>query len=253
MSSDRERERFIAAFLAVEAPSDAHVERQWSRFRQRERRRWRQRSGAVLGVAVAAAMALAWVAWPTPVPSPSPVVVSVAEERVAEEDVVQAPIPEKTPPVSSVVTRERGHAFVADEEASASATSAEAENPTSRRPRRTARQGVKVASSAEREAIHAERERHTAKTLADENDLYRRVRRALAQGNPKRALALIEEHAATFPAGVFAREREVARVQALCALGRVMQARRAVAEAGEGTPTLDAAWRRACKSESSGL
>jgi hypothetical protein len=48
---------------------------------------------------------------------------------------------------------------------------------------------------------------------------------ALAGGQPTRALALLEEHARRFPAGVLLEERLAARVAALCAVGRAVDAR----------------------------
>ena len=43
---------------------------------------------------------------------------------------------------------------------------------------------------------------------------------ALAVGNPDRALTSLDRHARRFPDSLLAEEREVARIRALCALGR---------------------------------
>ncbi|KYF49516.1 hypothetical protein BE04_37450 [Sorangium cellulosum] len=48
---------------------------------------------------------------------------------------------------------------------------------------------------------------------------------ALRAGDAGRALALLEEHAAEFRAGTLRQERMAARVFALCALGRIDEAR----------------------------
>jgi hypothetical protein len=48
---------------------------------------------------------------------------------------------------------------------------------------------------------------------------------ARASADPKQALATLEQHRKQFAAGVFAAEREVLRVEQLCALGRVGEAR----------------------------
>jgi hypothetical protein len=60
---------------------------------------------------------------------------------------------------------------------------------------------------------------------ADEAQLVERARRA-ARSEPSRALALIAEHAETFPHGALRTEAEVIRVQALLALGQREEARR---------------------------
>jgi hypothetical protein len=60
--------------------------------------------------------------------------------------------------------------------------------------------------------------------LADEIRLVDAARRALAQGDPSLALRLVEEHEADHPAGAFAVERDVLRVDALLAAGRTSEA-----------------------------
>jgi outer membrane protein assembly factor BamD (BamD/ComL family) len=47
----------------------------------------------------------------------------------------------------------------------------------------------------------------------------------LRAGQPARALATIEQHERRFPSGSLTESREVARVLALCALGRKQDAR----------------------------
>jgi hypothetical protein len=64
-----------------------------------------------------------------------------------------------------------------------------------------------------------------ADALAEELRLIRGAQGALATGKAESALATLAEHAARFPKGVLAEERDAARVQALCALGRSLEAR----------------------------
>jgi hypothetical protein len=66
-------------------------------------------------------------------------------------------------------------------------------------------------------------------TLEDETRLLREGVAALHAGNPAIALALLDEHAKTYPAGVLAEERSAERVNALCLLGRTDDARDAAA------------------------
>jgi hypothetical protein len=62
-------------------------------------------------------------------------------------------------------------------------------------------------------------------TVAEETRLLRGADEALRAGDATRALVLLDEHARTFPTGVFSEERSAERVSALCKLGRVAEAR----------------------------
>jgi hypothetical protein len=87
-----------------------------------------------------------------------------------------------------------------------------------------------------------------AGTVAEETRLLRSAHTALQSGHAARALALLDEHARTFPDGVLAEERSVERVFALCTLGRVGEAReaaRAFLVATPGSPLADSV-RRSC-------
>jgi hypothetical protein len=66
-----------------------------------------------------------------------------------------------------------------------------------------------------------------AATLLAETELMRAGLSALHGGDPARALALFDQHARAFPAGVLADERDVERITALCDLGRSAEARAA--------------------------
>ena len=61
--------------------------------------------------------------------------------------------------------------------------------------------------------------------VAGEIALLNEAQRALASGQPDRALQLLDRHARNFPRGSLAEERAAARIIALCALGRVTAAR----------------------------
>lgn len=66
-------------------------------------------------------------------------------------------------------------------------------------------------------------------TVAAEAELLRRADVALHAGDPARALALLNEHAARFPDGVLHEERSAERIDVLCALGRRTEAREGAA------------------------
>jgi hypothetical protein len=62
--------------------------------------------------------------------------------------------------------------------------------------------------------------------LGQEVQLLKDAQRELSTGNAARSLALLDAHRAQFPRGELRGERMAARVFALCALGRVEEARR---------------------------
>ncbi len=64
-------------------------------------------------------------------------------------------------------------------------------------------------------------------SLAQETALLREIQAAQASGQHGRVLALTKDHAERFPRGTFAGERSLARVRALCRLGRAEDARKA--------------------------
>ncbi|MCR9159945.1 MAG: hypothetical protein ACE37F_06320 [Nannocystaceae bacterium] len=62
-------------------------------------------------------------------------------------------------------------------------------------------------------------------SLARETALLREIKRAQADGKHTRVLQLTADHAQRFPGGTFSAERSLARVRALCQVGRAAQAR----------------------------
>ena len=85
-------------------------------------------------------------------------------------------------------------------------------------------------------------------TLAEETRLVSSAAAARRANDPRRALALLDEHAARFRRGVLAEERDAERVQALCAAGLPAEARDRAAAFAAAYPTspLLATTRRAC-------
>ncbi len=67
-------------------------------------------------------------------------------------------------------------------------------------------------------------------TVAAEAELLRQADGAVKAGQPARALALLDEHAARFPNGILIEEREAERIVVLCALGRTDEARAAASQ-----------------------
>ncbi|MEM6996951.1 MAG: hypothetical protein AAF721_40990 [Myxococcota bacterium] len=67
----------------------------------------------------------------------------------------------------------------------------------------------------------------TDATIAAEMALLKSAQQAIAGGNPSRALEKLRQHAKTFPNSMMDEERELARVRALCALGKETAAAKA--------------------------
>lgn len=158
------------------------------------------------GVAVLAAAIGVWAARAGDEPAPAPVVVAAAPMEAVPEDRREVPPP--PPPV--VVAPAAVVAEVAPEPAP--------EEPpveaSKKRPRAKAR--VDVAEPAEAPV-----------DFAAELQLIAEIRAALKQGDSARALARVDEHARRFGArGQLVQERLAYHVEALCAAGRVDDARR---------------------------
>lgn len=135
-----------------------------------------------------------------------------------------AATPDDVPP--SAPSNERAESRPALDEAPTAAAAASARS----RPR----------SSAGPEAESAETPAKGG-SLAAELALVREAE-AVAARDPETALARLEQHRAEFPAGVLAPEREVLRVEVLCALARTDEASRVAASARErytDAPLLD--------------
>jgi len=87
-------------------------------------------------------------------------------------------------------------------------------------------------------------------SLAQEVAILSRAGAELHAGNPQAALAALSEHQRKFPNGVLGQERTAARVQALCALGRMKEARSELSRLTRVSPNspLEARARKACGS-----
>jgi hypothetical protein len=85
-------------------------------------------------------------------------------------------------------------------------------------------------------------------TLKEEVAILSRAGAALRNGNPALALKALDEHRRRFPSGVLVQERSAARVQALCALGRVAEGRAELGRLEKRAPQspLTARARKAC-------
>lgn len=88
--------------------------------------------------------------------------------------------------------------------------------------------------------------------LGPEVALMAEARSALGAGDPALAVELFQKHARRFPRGVFARERDVSWIVALCALGREDEAKRRakVFLDRHGTSALADRVRRSCGGQS---
>lgn len=78
--------------------------------------------------------------------------------------------------------------------------------------------------------------RSPSDSLPEEVRLLSKAEQQLSAGHPAEALTTLGEHERRFPGGVLAEERLAARVQSLCALGRVNEARTDLAKLGRAYP-----------------
>jgi len=97
-------------------------------------------------------------------------------------------------------------------------------------------------------AVPAARPPAVASTLVEERQLIQQAQIALRDGQPARALIVLEEHARRFPVGILAEERRAARVLALCRQGRLEAAREEAGRLTEESPSspLIPSVRRSC-------
>lgn len=248
---ESEREAFVDAFRRLEAVPQARTETCWKGIEDRVAKHNAGRWWIAVGLAIAAILvAAATMRLRAPLASFGVATGPGALVRGSEAARVDAR------GTASPIQDEEPHERVPDVEPSGNAEPVlspdgpldrrqdgeRGENGTrevEERPRalesRASNQAFDVASARKVQApLAVERGRKTrdgASALAEETRLFRAIRRDLARGEPVSALAKIEEHARRFPAGAFERERAVARVQALCASGRVAEAQRYTADA----------------------
>lgn len=119
----------------------------------------------------------------------------------SERGSVQAPVDGAPPVPAAAVVREPGHG---------------------RTPRETpsAREPLAPASAASEGATP-----EPSDGLLAEMALVHEARQALRGDRPARALELLDAHARAFPAGQMREDRQVLRIEALCATGKAPQAR----------------------------
>lgn len=148
---------------------------------------------------------------------------STPPEPVAMQD----PQPESAPTPSSAVPSPAPADPVTEVDLDPAAAPAPAPARTkSDPPRRRARRTAPKPGSQDRAAMPGGPGGPDGPGGVDaEVQLLGRIRRALAAGDPTRALHLADEHARQFSRGKFAGEREVLAVRALCAQGKSTRAR----------------------------
>jgi outer membrane protein assembly factor BamD (BamD/ComL family) len=86
------------------------------------------------------------------------------------------------------------------------------------------------------QAAHASLSPGAPDSLPEEVRLLSKAEQQLSAGRADDALRTLGEHERRFPGGVLAEERLAARVQALCALGRVTEARADLARLARAYP-----------------
>jgi hypothetical protein len=231
----------IAAYRAIARPSPA-TKRRIARVIDAPVRapRWRY---VVIAVAAAAAL-VASLGWP-----------GSWLDRVPQEEIrPEAPYGEATPPQLGRVEsthRPRAIAGSAVHDAKADVPRVVPIDAGEREP--SARRD---ASSKSRERAHVGEHVSSPPSNGDallaEMALLERARSRLADGRPREALALVEEHARTFPGGALVEERDALRVIASCGLAdrgeSVLAARLAFAR-DYPRSTYAARVRRACADE----
>lgn len=139
----------------------------------------------------------------SPVPS---VQAQVRPEASADEEV--ASVARAEPPSSTRPSARAEKPLDADEPALQAAPSAPAPTPAAKETKPVPR------------ARRTPTPPRSAGDLSAEVDLLKRAQLAQAKGQPARALEILREHRRRFPDGRMAEAREVARMTALCTLGR---------------------------------
>ncbi len=180
------------------------------------------RSAAAVGLLAAAALAVLWMGGQ---------VLDVDGERATPNQAVHERAGESAGGVARPRTsepakesRRRAPAPTQPEEPSAAPTvtavpviepaDAQAQTPE---PATASRRGV---PSTRRSPAPAPKAPATVDTLAEENRLLAKARKALLDERPERALTLLADHARRFADGVLAEERKALRAVALCDAGR---------------------------------
>ena len=212
MDADETTRALLRSYGERTAPSSAQRERAWQTLdasvRATPPATGIGAAGKVLGGLVVLAAAALWLtsrSAPTP-PTPMPPHPTVIDAVPTEPPREPLPIEASEPPTSSTL-------------------------PAAHRPRAAAPAPTTEIAPAEPSLAPSE------DTLAEELALMNTARAAVAQGDPTRALEALDRHAARFPHGALASERDVVRVSALCAAGQSAEAH-AVAEAAGDRPAI---------------
>ncbi|MGH1342292.1 MAG: hypothetical protein ACRBN8_12110 [Nannocystales bacterium] len=211
----RDAAQFVDAFRD-EVAVDPDVSAAWAQFEEEIQPPKRPGSLVWLGaaVAVAAAAVLVWgVVSTTSMQGAEAERGQQASDRAATESGRVAPSRSVEPESTPAPTRHPKRAVVVP-----SAADVEPEEET---PRRPATAGPGRAPTAKRDEAPA------ASRLAEELRLLDKMRAASKAGRHTQVLRLVAQHASAFASGPFAAERELAKVRALCGLGRLKQVRAA--------------------------
>jgi len=100
---------------------------------------------------------------------------------------------------------------------------------------------------AARSAVALRATSHSRDNLSEEVTILSRAQNELLRGRAESALRLLGEHERKFSRGILAEERTAAKIQALCALGRVSEANALLSRVSPRSVTGESA-RQACAS-----
>ncbi len=244
---------FVQAFRE-DVAIDVDVDRAWEQFREAAEPRavhrgTRRRLGITFGVAAALAASIAWVWW-----GPS----ATSYRTEAPQLGLQAPHGAASEPDGVAPSKEAGRGPAeARESAASSARTAE--------PAEASAAALGEAGGERSGAPESARGRERPPTpavpasvppppsrLAEELRLLDAMRASATAGRHAETLRWVSEHEASFASGSFAAERELAKVRALCGLGKHEQVRRAQAEfaSAHRTSHLASLVRSACPAAS---
>lgn len=161
---------------------------------------------------------------PSVAPEPAPVVETELDEVIEPEQSSEIAVAREPERAREVATRREAMNEPTRQLAAAPVIEPEAEQALPSEPAAASPDPriVPPSEPAPRVALAAPSARDA---LTAETALLRDAHAALRAHDPARALAILEQHAASFPSGALAEERSATRVLALCDSGRIDQAR----------------------------